>query len=183
MDKLDLLLEGIRNDGQKERDHIINNANKRSEEIKKEFREKSEKESLAIIENAKKEAIRIKENSSVTTLRQARDVKIEAKNELINDILNKLLQRLKKLGPNEYKKFVDNRLKEIDIEDGEILLQKDMKLHFKDSDFKNLKISKETVAEGFLVKSGKISYDNRYSSILSYDKDRLEKIIADRIFK
>lgn len=183
MSKLDLLLEGIREDAQKEADHILANANKRSEEIKKESKEDSSKEVDKIIDDAKKDAQRIIENSKVTSEREARDIKIRAKNELVDDILDRLLEKLRKLGPNEYKQFVENRLKEIDIETGEIILQKDMQYHFSDEDFNGLKVSNESTDEGFIVRSGKISYDNRYSSILNYDRDSLEKIIADRIFK
>lgn len=183
MSKLDLLLDGIREDSKKEADHILANANKRSEEIKKESKADSDKEVKKIIDNAEKDAKRIIENSKVTSEREARDIKIRAKNELVDDILDKLLEKLRKLGPNDYKKFVENRLKEIDVNNGEILLQKDMKYHFDENSFNGLRLSKESVDEGFVVRSGKISYDNRYSSLLNYDRDNLEKIIADRIFK
>lgn len=183
MDKLDLLLEGISKDSKEEANHILDNANKRSEEIKKESKERSDKDIKKIIDDAKKEANRILDNSKVTALRQARDIKIKAKNELIDDILDMLLEKLRKLGPNEYKEFVENRLKEIKIDEGELILQKDMRYHFSEDSFENLKLSKETVDEGFVVRSGKISYDNKYSSLLNYDRDSLEKIIADKIFK
>lgn len=183
MSKLDLLLEGIREDSKKEADHILANANKRSEEIKNKAKADSDKEVAKIIDDAKKDGQKILENSKVTAQREARDIKISAKNDLVDDILDKLLQRLRKLGPNEYKRFVENRLKDIDVKTGEIILQKDMKYHFSDADFDGLKLSSESTDEGFIVRSGKISYDNRYSSLLNYDRDNLEKIIADKIFK
>ena len=76
-----------------------------------------------------------------------------------------------------------NRLKDSKIEKGEILLQKDMKYHFKEDDFNGLKISDEFVDGGFIVKDGKISYDNTYKSLVNFEKDSLEKIIVDEIFK
>src|SRR5690625_2306826 len=183
MTKLDILLSGIKEDSKKESDHILDNAKKRSEEIKTKENEKAQKEAENIISDAKKDCTRISENSKTTSKRQARDIKIEAKNEVVRDILEKLQQSLEKMGPNLYKSFVENRLKEIDLEDGEILLQKDMKYHFDKEDFKNFKISDESVDQGFIVRKGKISYDNRYESILNYDRDDLEKMVADRIFK
>ncbi len=183
MTKLDILLSGIRKDSQKEADHILDNAKKRSEEIKTKENEKAQKEAELIINDAKKDCTRISENSKTTSKRQARDIKIEAKNEVVRDILKKLQQSLEKMGPNQYKSFVENRLKEIDLEEGEIILQKDMKYHFDKDDFTNFKISDESVDQGFIVRKGNISYDNRYESILNYDRDDLEKTIADRIFK
>ncbi len=183
MNNLDLLLDRIKEDGKKEADHILSNGQKRKEEIIKESEEKAQKEVSKIIENAKKEAKRIKENSKVTANRQARDIKIEAKNQVVEDILEKLIEKLEKLGPNSYKDFVLNRLNDSKIEKGEILLQKDMKFHFKEEDFNGLKVSNESVEGGFVVKNGKISYDNTYKSLVNFEKDSLEKIIVDEIFK
>lgn len=183
MNNLDLLLDRIKEDGKKEADHILSNGQKRKEEIIKESEEKAQKEVSKIIENAKKEAKRIKENSKVTANRQARDIKIEAKNQVVEEVLEKLIEKLEKLGPNSYKSFVLNRLKDSKIEKGEILLQKDMKFHFKEEDFNGLKVSNESVEGGFVVKNGKISYDNTYKSLVNFEKDSLEKIIVDEIFK
>ena len=183
MNNLDLLLDRIKEDGKKEADHILSNGQKRKKEIIKESEEKAQKEVSQIIENAQKEAKRIKENSKVTANRQARDIKIEAKNQVVEEVLEKLIEKLEKLGPNSYKDFVLNRLKDSKIEKGEILLQKDMKFHFKEEDFNGLKVSNESVECGFVVKNGKISYDNTYKSLVNFEKDSLEKIIVDEIFK
>ena len=183
MSNLDLLLDGIKKDGQEEADHIISNGQKRKEEIIKESEEKASKEVSKIESNAKKEAKRIKENSKVTANREARDVKIGAKNQVVENVLEQLIKRLEKLGPNSYREFVLNRLNDSGIEKGEIVLQKDMKYHFKEDDFKELKISNESVDGGFIVRDGKISYDNTYKSLVNFEKDSLEKIIADEIFK
>lgn len=58
-----------------------------------------------------------------------------------------------------------------------------MKFHFKEEDFNGLKVSNESVEGGFVVKNGKISYDNTYKSLVNFEKDSLEKIIVDEIFK
>lgn len=50
-----------------------------------------------------------------------------------------------------------------------------MKYHFKEDDFNGLKISDEFVDGGFIVKDGKISYDNTYKSLVNFEKDSLEK--------
>ena len=49
MNNLDLLLDRIRKDGQKEADHILSNGQKRKEEIIKESEEKAEKEASNMI--------------------------------------------------------------------------------------------------------------------------------------
>lgn len=183
MNNLDLLLDGIKEDGKKEADHILSNGQKRKEEIIKESEEKAQRQVSQIIENAQKEAKRIKENSKVTANRQARDIKIGAKNQVVEEVLEKLIKKLEELGPNSYKTFVLNRLKDSGIEKGEILLQKDMKFHFKEEDFHGLKISNDSVDGGFVVKDGKILYDNTYKSLVNFEKDSLEKIIVDEIFK
>ena len=59
---------------------------------------------------------------------------MKQKNQVVEEVLEKLIEKLEKLGPNSYKDFVLNRLKDSKIEKGEILLQKDMKFHFKEEE-------------------------------------------------
>ena len=183
MENLDLLIASIKDQAQKQKDEILTEAREKRDKIIGDCEEKGKNQAQKILADAKKEAERLVENSKVTAQRQARDIKIEAKNSVISKVISRLEQRLIKMGPNHYQKFVKNALKEIDIEDGEILLQKDMKYHFKKEDFPKLTISDETVDGGFIVRKGNIKYDISYKSLIDFNKDELEKIIAEKIFK
>ena len=73
-------------------------------------------------------------------------------------------------------------LKKAGISNGELILSETYKDALKDADFGNLKVSDQTVEDGFVVKSGKIEYDNRFSSIIKYNIDDIRKQISDEIF-
>ena len=119
----------------------------------------------------------------MSTERQSRDIEINAKNQVIDKVVDELLENLKNLDSDSYKRYVENTLNKSNIINGEILLSKNHKDALKNENFKDLKVSDDTVEDGFVVKSGKIEYDNRFSSIIKYNIDNIRKQISDEIFK
>ena len=99
MTNLDLILDSIRKKGEEEKNQIL----KAAEDQAKEIREKSEAEVKGqvdkIIDAAKKEAKQILANEELSASRNARDIKIAAKNELINSIIERLMEELKEICP------------------------------------------------------------------------------------
>ena len=53
----------------------------------------------------------------------------------------------------------------------------------KNEDFHGFTVADESVEDGFVIKSGKIEYDNRFSSIIKYNIDDIRKQISSEIFK
>lgn len=176
MTNLDLILDSIRKKGEEEKNQIL----KAAEDQAKEIREKSEAEVKGqvdkIIDAAQKEAKQILANEELSASRNARDIKIAAKNELINSIIERLMEELKGLDNHSYKKFVLNRLKDFPGKKADILLRDGT--FFDSEDLKGLNVSYETVDDGFIIKDGDVIYDNSFSSIIDYDKDEIKKIIS-----
>lgn len=183
MNNIDLILDSIKEDAKKEADNILSSAKKEAEENLEKRKKEAEKEAEKILSSADHESKLLVENSKTTANREARDIKIRAQNEVVAEVLEELKERLKAVSDEKYKKYVLNSLKNMKLENGEILLQKDKINSLTKEELNNLKISKDTVDEGFVVRSGKIEYDSKFSSIVDYNKDIYEKIIVEEIFK
>ena len=183
MNNLEVILESIISEGNAESQNIIKDATDKANRIVSEKKTEAEKKAQEIIESAKKEAAIIEKNEAVSTERQSRDIEINAKNKVIDGVVEKLLENLKNLDQNSYKAYIENTLKRANITNGEILLAENFKNAIKDNEFNGLKVADETVEDGFVVRSGKIEYDNRFSSILKYNIDDIRKEISDEIFK
>lgn len=182
MNNLEVILESIIKEGNQESQQILDQARKKADAIIAQSTNEADDKAIEIIENAKKEASNITKNEAVSAQRQSRDIEIEAKNSVVDDIIDKLLENLSKLDTESYKKFVENTLAKSNITKGEILLAKNHKDALKNADFNGLSVADQTVEDGFVIRSGKIEYDNRFSSIVKYNIDDIRKQISDEIF-
>lgn len=182
MNNLEVILESIISEGKTESQNILDDANAKAYEIVNAKKSEADKKAAEILSSAQKEAETIIKNEEVSANRESRDIEIAAKNKVIDEIVDALLENLKNLDSNSYKTFIDNTLKKSGVSNGELILSDGHKDALKNADFGGLKVSDETVEDGFVVKSGKIEYDNRFSSIIKYNIDDIRKQISDEIF-
>ena len=182
MNNLDLILESIKNKAEEEKNQILDQARAEAKEITDAAKKKASEEGKAIMEKAEKEAAITLTNEELSSSRKARDIKIGAKNDLINQVIDKVLADLKNLDEASYKKFVLKRLEGFPESNAEIILKEGMASVFNSDDLKGLKISEETTDDGFIIKDGNVTYDNSFSSIIDYEKDQIKKIISDALF-
>ena len=182
MNNLDLILESIKNKAEEEKNQILSKAKAEADSLVEEANKKAEKEAKVIIENAQKESNLTLSNEVLSSSRKARDIKIGAKNELINQVIDKLVAKLRDLDKDSYKKFVLNRLKDFEAKGEAIILKEGMKDAFDPAELKGLRLSDEVTDDGFLIKDGNVTYDNSFSSIIDYEKDEIKKIISDALF-
>ncbi|WP_099321532.1 V-type ATP synthase subunit E [Anaerococcus sp. Marseille-P3625] len=183
MNNLEVILESIINEGIKEKDQILDDANNKAREILENSENDAKAIAQKILDTAKKEAKTIGENEAVSTKRKARDIEIAAKNQVVDEIVEKLIENLRNIDQISYVTFVEKTLEKLNIGEGEILLSEKHKDTFKNDSIRGLKISDETCEDGFVVRNGKIEYDNRFSSIIKYNIDDIRKQISDEIFK
>lgn len=183
MNNLEVILESIISEGKTESKQILDDANYRASDIVGESRKEAEKKARDIIDSANKEAKNLIENEATSTNRQARDIEISAKNKVIDNVVDQLIKNLENIDADTYIRFVENTLSKANLKNGEILLAEGLKDAVKDHDFNGLKVSDHTVENGFVVKSGKIEYDNRFSSLVKYNIDDIRREISKEIFK
>ena len=182
MTNLDLILGSIKTKAEEEKNQILEEAKKEADQILNEAKEKARGEAETIMKDARKESKLVLDNEKLSSSRKARDIKIKAKNELIDEVLAKVLDKLKDLDRPAYKRFVLNRLQDFPHSKAEIILKEGMDFAFNSSELKGLRVSNETTDDGFIIKDNDITYDNSFSSILDYEKDEIKKIISDALF-
>lgn len=182
MNNLDLILESIKNKAEEEKNQILDQARAEAKEITDQAKSKASEEVKIIMDKAEKEAATTLTNEELSSSRRGRDIKIKAKNELIDQVIDKVLAELKNLDGPTYKKFVLNRLEGFPDSSAEIILKEGEDFAFDSSELKGLRLASETTNDGFIIKDGNVTYDNSFSSIIEYEKDEIKKIISDALF-
>lgn len=183
MDNLDLILQSIRDKASKEENQILEAAKEEAKTILEDMSKKAKAEAGKITDDAKKEAQSILSNEKVSAKRVARDIIISGKNEVIDDVIKRLEYYLKQMDAQSYKKYVLNTIKNSNIKKGDVLLEEKFKEIFTYKEMENFTIIDESVDEGFIVRDGKVEYDNRFSSLIKYKIDDIKKQISDSLFK
>ena len=183
MNNIDLILDSIKEDAQKEADDILSKAKNQGQEIINTRETEAKKEAEDLVANAQNQAELLIKNSEITANREARDIKIKSQNDVVASVLEKLKEELKDISDEDYKTYVLKSLDKMKVNNAEILLQKGKENLFSEEELKGLKLSSETVEEGFVIRSGKIEYDSRFSYLIDYKKDELERKIVEEIFK
>lgn len=182
MNNLDLILESIKNKADEEKNQILDQARAEAKEIADEAKTRAGEEAKVIMDKAEKEIATTLSNEELSSSRKARDIKIKVKNDLINQVIDRILAELKNLDRPAYKRFVLNRLQAFPHSSAEIVLKEGMEFAFNSSELKGLNVSNETTNDGFIIKDGKVTYDNSFSSIIEYERDEIKKIISDALF-
>ena len=182
MNNLDLILGSIKNKAEEEKKQILDKAREEADEIIADAKNKASKEAERIMDKADADSKLILDNERLSASRKARDIKIGAKNDLINQVMEKVIEKLKNLDEKDYKDFVLNRIKDFDGRGADLVLKEGMENAFDEADLNGLNILDETTDDGFIIKSKNLTYDNSFSSIVDYEKDEIKKIISDALF-
>ncbi|MCI7239599.1 MAG: V-type ATP synthase subunit E [Anaerococcus sp.] len=184
MGNLDLILESIIEKGKAEEKEILDTAHNEAEKIISEKTSQAKKEADQILTKANERKKSILENEKVSSKRIARDIGIGAKNQVIDQVIEKLIEELKNMDDESYKKFVLNSLKAYDGISGVLILQYDKKDALDENDLpKGIKIDDGSVDEGFIIRDKDVEYNNTYTSLIKYNIDDIKKKISDDLFK
>ena len=173
MSNLDNLVAEILQQAKKEANRILTKAKAENLEFTEKENKKIQREVDIIEQKSKEEAISLKERILSNANLKSRDMILQAKEELVDRVLEKALERLKN---------IDNVLKSLKIsKNAEIILTRKMKEEFGDEIF-GYKISEDVVESGCSIKDGKVVFNNEFSNLLEFNKEDLEKEILKKIF-
>ena len=182
MSNLDNLVAEILQQAQKEANRILAKTKAENLEFTEKENKKIQREVDIIEQKSKEEAISLKERILSNANLKSRDMILQAKEELVDRVLEKALERLKNIDKNSYLEFVENVLKSLKIsKNAEIILTRKMKEEFGDEIF-GYKISEDVVESGCSIKDGNLIYNNEFSNLLEFNKEDLEKEILKKIF-
>ena len=182
MSNLDNLVAEILQQARKEANRILTKTKAENLEFIENENKKIQKEIENIQWKANEEAISLKERIISNANLKSRDMVLQAKEELVDRILGKALERLKNIDKDSYLNFIENTLKTLDVsKDTEIILTKKMKEILGDEIF-GYKVSDDVVESGCNIKDGNVIYNNEFSNLLEFNKEDLEKEILKKIF-
>ena len=183
MSNLDKLVAEILQQAQKEANRMLTKAKTENSEFSEKENKKIQKEVDAINDKAQEEAQALKERKISNANLKSRDMILQAKEELADDILEKVLERLKNIDTKKYLKFVENILKNLNLsKNAEVMVSKDMKLALGDK-ILDYKISNQTVESGCSIKDGNLIYNNEFSNLIDFNREELEREILNKIFE
>ena len=183
MSNLDKLVAEILQQAQKEANRMLTKAKTENSEFSEKENKKIQKEVDAINDKAQEEAQALKERVISNANLKSRDMILQAKEELADDILEKVLERLKSIDAKKYLKFVENILKNLNLsKNAEVMVSKDMKLALGDK-ILDYRISDQTVESGCSIKDGNLIYNNEFSNLIEFNREELEREILNKIFE
>lgn len=183
MSNLDNLVAEILQQAQKEANRMLTKAKTENSEFSEKENKKVQKEVEAINDKAQEEAQALKERIISNANLKSRDMILQAKEELADDILEKVLERLKNIDTKKYLKFVENILKNLNLsKNAELMVTKDMRLALGDK-ILDYKISDQTVESGCSIKDGNLIYNNEFSNLIEFNREELEREILNKIFE
>ena len=183
MSNLDNLIAEILQQAQKEANRMLTKAKTENSEFSEKENKKVQKEVEAIKDKATEEAQALKERMISNANLKSRDMILQAKEELADDILERVLERLKNIDTKKYLKFVENILKNLNLsKNAEVMVSKDMKLALGDK-ILDYKISDQTVESGCSIKDGNLIYNNEFSNLIEFNREELEREILNKIFE
>ena len=183
MSNLDNLVAEILQQAQKEANRMLTKAKTENSEFSEKENKKVQKEVEAINDKAAEEAQALKERVISNANLKSRDMILQAKEELVEDVLERVLERLKNIDTKKYLKFVENILKNLNLsKNAELIVTKDMRLVLGDK-ILDYKISDQTVESGCSIKDGNLIYNNEFSNLIEFNREELEREILNKIFE
>ena len=182
MSNLDNLVAEILQQAQKEANRILAKAKAENLEFTEKENKKIQREVDILEQKSEEEAISLKERILSNANLKSRDMILQAKEELVDRVLEKALERLKNIDKDSYLDFIENTLKNLNIsENAEIILSRKMKNILGDEIF-GYKVSDVVVESGCSIKDGKVVFNNEFSNLLEFNKEDLEREILKKIF-
>ena len=183
MSNLDKLVAEILQQAQKEANRMLTKAKTENSEFSEKENKKVQKEVEVIKDKAEEEAKALKERVISNANLKSRDMILQAKEELVDDILERVLERLKNIDAKKYLKFVENILKNLNLsKNAKVIVSKDMRLALGDK-ILDYKISDQTVESGCSIKDGNLIYNNEFSNLIEFNREELEREILNKIFE
>jgi vacuolar-type H+-ATPase subunit E/Vma4 len=182
---LEKLMERIREEADREIEEIIARAEEEAKKIIEEEKKRGIEEAEKIETHAVKEAEKIKERILSNARRKARVNETGAKEEMINECMKKVVEKLKKMDGKKYSNFVEKNLEVAtkEIKDGYILFTRD----------EDIKIAKKFGIDakekingigGVILRSkdGKKEIDLTFDFLIEKNREEMRIKIAKKLF-
>ena len=199
MEGIAKIKEKILDEARAEKDSILEQAQAEARAISNKYDRKAEELRQNIIDKAKKNAEEKKRRILSMAQLENRKAHLQAKQEIIDSVFQKAMDKLMKMPDKDYQKLIGNMLiKSVNTGNEEIIIsKKDEKLFTQDFLSKigetlkeqgkaaNLKVSKQKrqMVGGFILKSANMEVNNTFDSLINMEREELETEIAKILFE
>ncbi|HHO57443.1 MAG TPA: hypothetical protein ENJ70_02700 [Thermoplasmatales archaeon] len=183
---IEKLLARIEEDARKEIDEIIKAAEGEAKRIIEGAREEGKKEAEKITKKGKKEAERARDRIISAAKREARMMITNAKEEVIQQCLEIIREKMASLPSKEYKKIVEDMVKDAIKEGGDYVLFYSRKEDKKIAEKLNIDVEGKIDAIGGVVlkaKDGSKEIDLTFDFLLERKKEEIRIMIAEKLFE
>lgn len=182
MSNLDNIINKILEDARRDADGIIKEAEDQKNNIVKTKVDQANSQKEKILRDAQDEAKSLIDRTISQWQLKSRDSQNEAKLEVVDGIIDQIKKALANLSTEDYKNYVENKLKYIELVKGDkLILQKEKREELSNYDF-GIELSDDTVKDGFCVDHGDVLVNNIFSDLIDSMREELEIEISNVIF-
>jgi len=182
---LEKLIQRIESDAENEANQIIEDARRRAEEIIEEAKKRAEKEARDIEARGEKEAARLREKTLASARRDARELEIQAKEEVIRECIDRAKEDLKRLKGKKYedaiKKFIEDGKKSL----GDCVVVPSREQDRKIAEKMGVKAEGKVDSIGGVIirsRDGVREIDSTFESIMERKMGELRILVANELF-
>ncbi len=181
----DKIILKIVEDARKNADELVEQARAESKKEIEEDMKKITKQYEKKKDEIKQEASVLTENEILKAQLEARQIVLAEKRKCLEKAKKEIANLLENMPRDEYKKYTERVLNKAKIEDAEIIIgQKDRQAIEEIAKKKGYKISdeKRDIKAGFIIKKGKVEYNNVFEDMLEFKNENIEKMLSDSLF-
>lgn len=185
MSGIENIIKKISEDTQQKAGQIIKAAEDKAEADKQKIIEEANREKDRIISDAELAASRLKEQIVTGKNLEVRDLKLAAKQQVIDKVFAESLSRLNNMDVGEFEKFVCDYCAGAEIKNNDQIILPDKYIGIdvkKINPMLTLYTGERSIDGGFILISGGIEQNNTFSALLDYYKSELEPEIIAKLF-
>ncbi|WP_315287534.1 V-type ATP synthase subunit E [Leptotrichia massiliensis] len=182
MSNLNNLTSKILNDAKEEADKIVKSAEEKAKqkydlEIKKAIAKKQ-----TLLENARRERELLSDRIKSSANLKARNEKLQAKQTVINKVIDKLKEKLVNMNESDYINYLNQNIDKNSIAGKELIVKKEFADKVK-QEFSTAKVKEdEFVTSGFIIEENGIQENYTFEVKLDFMRDELEVEISKLLF-
>jgi len=182
------IINTITDEAKAEAEKIKQEGKKKIEAIEEESRQKIKTEEKKIDDSIEKEAQKVVDRAAFESNIKERNKIVSLKQEIVDEVFDKVLEKIKELGDNEYSAVMKKLIADLpEVESGYITPiagKEDLTRKALQDSGKNYSISDSSIegAGGFVFKSKDIEVDNRFEELLKGLREELEIEISNKLF-
>ncbi len=178
---IDNIIEKIEKDARLEAEKILDEAKKEQDLILQRAEEETVIKAENIISKAEEEGKALISKTMESSRLKARDIVLESRNTVIDRIFNLAYDELINLSKEDFMKFVNTSLKDMDSEGGVLMVPEKYKDYVRAHT--DLEVSDDYVKDGFILEKERITYNNRFKNLVYQLKFKYTGEYFEDIFK